>query len=212
MLKSWVNSHPWCTQWRFHQVKVVGEFLPMVYTVKVSPCQSHGWILTHGVHCESFTMSKSSVNSHPWCTLWKFHQVKVMGEFSPMAYTVKVSPCQSHGWILTHGVHCESFTKSESWVTYLSPNVCMWHKSSSFKRVGKFSPMSDGKKVKEPCTAKVKREMVSHDGFYSHSQQFKVDLKKKNNHRKLMKCLETWATSTNSPTHIVNILSCNALI
>ena len=78
-----------------------------------------GWIFTHKVCSESFTMIvvgdflptmytmkvvfKSWVNFYPQCTPWKCC-VQVMGEFLPTMYTMKVL-CSSHGWIFTHCMH-----------------------------------------------------------------------------------------------------------
>ena len=75
----------------------MGECSPLVYTLTVSLCTSHGRIFTLGVHRDSFTMYKSWANFHPWCTPWQFHYVQVMGERSPLVYTVTVSLCTSHG-------------------------------------------------------------------------------------------------------------------
>ena len=41
-------------------------------------------------------------------TRWKFYYVKVIGEFSPMVYTMKGSLCKGHGWTFTHDIQEES--------------------------------------------------------------------------------------------------------
>ena len=53
MWNPWVNFHPQCTQWKSYCDKVMGEFSPTVYTMKVLLCSVHGWILTYCVHSVS---------------------------------------------------------------------------------------------------------------------------------------------------------------
>ena len=123
VLKSLVNFHPQCTPWKFYCVKVIGEFSPAVYAMKVLLCQSHRWIFTRSVRHESFTVLRSLVNFHPQCAPWKFYCVKVICDCSPAVYTVKVGH--------------ESFTVLKSSVNF-HPQCTPW-KFQHVKAMGKVS-------------------------------------------------------------------------